>query len=181
MGLGGNLSVRLETENISSVVAEIENIWKEFTNNQPFEYVFLDENFARQYEEENRTGSIFAIFSILAVVVACLGLLGLSAYSAEQRTKEIGIRRVLGASTFTIVRLLSRETIMLVLIATIISIPAAWFFMGNWLDSFAYRVKLDPWLFVLSFLAALTLALVTVSFQAIGAALKNPADSLRHE
>ncbi len=181
MQWGGYLTVSLMTDDLSSAMKEIENTWKEFSNDQPFEYSFVDENFARMYAEEIRTGKIFGVFSILAILVACLGLLGLSSYSTELRTKEIGVRKVMGADIPTIVRLLSRETIILVLISALISVPAVWYFMGNWLESYAFRIKLGPGLFLLSFLAVLLIALATVSFQAVSAALKNPAESLRYE
>ena len=181
MQWGGYLTARLMTDDLSSAMKEIENTWKEFSNDQPFEYSFVDENFARMYAEEIRTGKIFGVFSILAILVACLGLLGLSSYSTELRTKEIGVRKVMGADIPTIVRLLSRETIILVLISALISVPAVWYFMGNWLESYAFRIKLGPGLFLLSFLAVLLIALATVSFQAVSAALKNPAESLRYE
>jgi putative ABC transport system permease protein len=181
MDWGGYLTVRLETEDIAATMASIENTWKEFSHDQPFEYSFVDEDFARMYAEEVRTGKIFGVFSILAILVACLGLLGLSSYSAELRTKEIGVRKVMGADIPAIVRLLSRETITLVLVSALISVPAAWYFMSNWLESYAFRIKLGPGLFLLSFIAALLIALITVSFQSVSAALKNPAESLRYE
>jgi putative ABC transport system permease protein len=178
---GGYLTIRLETENLQRTLNEIEQIWKEFTNDQPMEYSFLNEDLAGKYGEEKRTGTIFGIFSILAILVACLGLLGLSSYSAEQRTREIGVRKVMGATVSSIVRLLSKETLMLILISAVISIPVAWITMGNWLESFAFRIKMDPFIFILAFLGALLLALLTVSIQALNAALTNPADSLRYE
>ncbi|MCK4852747.1 MAG: ABC transporter permease [Bacteroidales bacterium] len=178
---GGYLTVRLETENLQRTISEIENTWKEFTSNQPMEYSLLDDDLAARYEEEKRTGTIFGIFSVLAILVACLGLLGLSSYSAEQRTREIGLRKVMGATVSNIVRLLSKETLILILIATIISVPVAWITMGNWLESFAFRIKMGPFIFIMAFLGALAIALLTVSIQAMNAALKNPAESLRYE
>ncbi len=180
-GWGGYLTVRLEAQNIRATVNEIGNVWKEFTHDQPFEYYFLDEDFTSQYVEEQRTSKIFTVFSILAIFVACLGLLGLSAFSAEQRTKEIGVRKVMGATIPVIVRLLSRETVFLVLVATIPAVLVSWYYMRKWLESFAYRINIDPLLFFLAFLAVLIIALITVSFQAVNAALKNPAESLRYE
>ncbi len=181
MNWGGYLTVRLQTDDIPSVLKEIEKLWKEFSNEQPFEYSFVDKDFAAMYAEEEQTGKIFGVFSILAILVACLGLLGLASYSTEQRTKEIGVRKVMGADVFTIVRLLSKETVVLVLISTLIAVPLAWYLMGNWLESFAYRIKLGPGLFLMAFAGAMIIALVTVSFQAMHAGLKNPADSLRYE
>ena len=181
MDWGGYLTVRLRTDDMRKTMAQIEKTWKEFSHNQPFEYSFVDENFARSYEEEVRTGKIFMVFGILAILVACLGLLGLAGYTAEQRTKEIGIRKVMGASASGIVRLLSREIILLVLFSALISVPVAWYFMGKWLESFAYRISLMPGVFLLSIMGALLIALLTVSFQAVSAALRNPAESLRYE
>jgi putative ABC transport system permease protein len=178
---GGYLTVRLKTENLQGTLTEIENTWKEFTQSQPFDYSFLKEDLAAMYEEEKRTGTIFGIFSILAILVACLGLLGLSSYSAEQRTREIGVRKVLGASVPGVVRLLSKETLLLIGIATLLAVPVVWLAMGDWLESFEYRTRMDPFIFVLAFLGALVIALLTVSIQALNAALKNPADSLRYE
>lgn len=178
---GGFLTVRLKTANLPSTMEKIEEIWKEFSNNQPFEYSFVDTDFEQMYAEEVRTGRIFGVFSILAIFVACLGLLGLSSFSAEQRTKEIGIRKAMGASVPVIVRLLSRETLILVLISTVISVPLAWYFMDSWLESYAYRISLGAGVFVIAFLAALLIALSTVAFQSFSAALKNPSDSLRYE
>jgi putative ABC transport system permease protein len=178
---GGYITVRLKAEDISSTMKEIEKTWKEFTNNQPFEYSFMNDNFAEMYSEEVRTGKIFRVFSLLAILVACMGLLGLSSYTAEQRTKEIGIRKVMGANVPIIIRLLSKEIIILVLIATIISVPATWYFMGKWLESFAYRVNLSPLLFVIAIAGTMIIALITVASQAITAAMRNPADSLRYE
>ena len=178
---GGYLTLRLKTEDLQGTLSEIENTWKEFTQNQPMEYSFLKEDLATSYEEEKRTGTIFGIFSILAILVACLGLLGLSSYSAEQRTREIGLRKVMGATVTGIVRLMSKETLLLILIATVISVPVAWITMGDWLESFEFRIKMDPMIFILAFLGALAIALLTVSIQAVNAALTNPADSLRYE
>ena len=126
-------------------------------------------------------GNVFLVFAILAIFVASLGLLGLSSFMAEQRTKEIGIRKVMGASVPVIIRLMSRETVILVLVAAIFSSVIAWFYMNNWLESFFYRIRVSPVLILLAFAAALVIALITVSFQTISAALRNPAESLRYE
>ncbi len=175
------LSVRFDPANVNKVVREIENIWKEYTNDQPFEYFFMDEDFAARYAEEQRTRTIFVIFSILAVVIASLGLLGLAAFTTEQRTKEIGIRKVVGANIPGIILLISRETLILLAIATIIAWPLGWYFTRNWLNGFAYRIDLTILPFALSFIIAIVIAMITVSSQAISAAMKNPAESLRYE
>jgi putative ABC transport system permease protein len=175
------LSIRLEPENISGTVRQIGNIWNEFTNGQPFQYFFMDDDFEQHYEQETRTRFIFTIFSILAILVACLGLLGLTAFTTQQRTREIGIRKAMGASANIIVRLISKEIVILICLATLVAWPVAYLFTRNWLNDFAYRI--DPGIipFLLSFVFALLISLATISVQAIKAALKNPADSLRYE
>ncbi len=175
------LSIRVEAENISGTIQQIENVWSEFTNDQPFQYFFLDDDFRQNYEQEARTRIIFTIFSILAILVACLGLLGLTAFTTEQRTREIGIRKAMGASAKIIVRLISKEIVVLIGLATLVAWPVAYFFTRNWLNDFAYRIDLGIIPFLMSFLVALLISLATISFQAVTAALKNPADSLRYE
>jgi len=175
------LSIRFEPANINKIINEVEDIWKEYSKDQPFEYFFMDEDFASRYAQEKRTRIIFIIFSILVVFIASLGLFGLVAFTAEQRTREIGIRKVMGASVPRIIWLISRETFILLGIATLIAWPAGWFFCRNWLNGFAFRIDLTIIPFVLSFLIALIIAIVTVSTQAIGASTKNPADALRYE
>jgi putative ABC transport system permease protein len=180
-GWGGYLTVRLDPANIKETIREIEKVWEEFSNDQPFDYYFLSDDLDRQYDAEARIGNIFLLFAILAIIIASLGLLGLSAFSAEQRTKEIGVRKVMGASVTVIIRLMSRETVILVLVAAILSSWISWIYMSSWLQSFYYRIKISPVLILTAFLVALLIALITVSFQAISAALKNPAEALRYE
>lgn len=175
------LSVRFDHASINKVIKELENIWKEYTGEQPFEYFFMNEDFASRYAQEQRTRTIFVIFSILAVFIASLGLFGLVAFTAAQRTREIGIRKVMGASIPKIIFLISRETLILLGIATVIAWPAGYYFCRNWLNDFAFRIDLSVIPFILSFVIALIIAIITVSSQAIGAAIKNPADALRYE
>ncbi len=175
------LSIRLEPENISGTVRKIENVWKEFTSDQPFQYFFMDDDFEQHYEQEARTRFIFTVFSILAIFVACLGLLGLTAFTTEQRTREIGIRKAMGASANIIVRLISKEIVILICLATLVAWPFAFFLTRNWLNDFAFRIDLGIIPFLLSFVFALVISLATISVQAIKAALRNPADSLRYE
>jgi len=175
------LSIRFNPANVNNVIREVEKVWKEYTNHLPFEYFFIDDDFADRYAEEQRTHTIFIIFSILAVVIASLGLFGLAAFTAEQRTKEIGIRKVMGASVLRIIAMISRETLILLGIATLIAWPLGWYFGRSWLIGFAYRIDLSIIPFLLSFILAILIAMLTVCSQTISAALKNPADSLRYE
>jgi putative ABC transport system permease protein len=146
-----------------------------------FRYRFMDESFNNMYSDEQRVGKIAFTFSLLAIIIACLGLFGLATYMAEQRTKEIGIRKVLGASVNGLIRLLSMDFLKLVLISFVLFAPFAWYFMHKWLQDFAYRIDITWWVFVVAGLLAMIIALITVSFQAIRAALANPIKSLRTE
>ena len=156
-------------------------VWSQFIPQQPFEYTFLDEHFEELYKSEQRQGILFTVFSGIAIFIACLGLLGLSAFSISQRLKEIGIRKVLGASTGGIVTLLSLDFLKLVAFAALIAFPIAWFAMHNWLRDFAYRIPIEWWVFAIAGILAATVALVTISIQALKAALANPVKSLRSE
>ena len=155
--------------------------WKAMAPGMPFSYRFLDESFDEMYRGEQRVGEVAITFAVLAIIIACLGLFGLVTYAAEQRIKEIGIRKVLGASVQGIVQLLSKDFIRLVLIAFVIAAPVSWYFMNKWLEDFSYRVGMHWWVFVLAGSIALLIALVTISFQAIKAALANPVKNLRTE
>ena len=177
----GAISFRIETGRAAETVDLLRNTWSRFAPGQPLEYSFLDDRFAAVYRSERRLGLIFRIFAGLAIFIACLGLLGLSSYLAEQRTKEIGIRKVIGASGPEIVGLLSREFTKWVLAANLIAWPVAYFVMQRWLRGFAYRAEIGVGIFLLSGLLALLIALLTVSYQAIRAALANPVESLRYE
>lgn len=175
------LLIRIPPESISASLKYIENTWKRIIPNHPFEYRFLDENFDRMYRAEERMGSLLKYFAVLAVFIACLGLFGLASFTAEQRTKEIGVRKVLGAGVSQITILLCREFLMLVLLANVIAWPAAYLVMKNWLKGYAYRTSLDLFTFAAAMAAALVIAFLSVSFQAIRAATANPVDSLRYE
>jgi putative ABC transport system permease protein len=159
----------------------VENKWKQMVGNEPFSYTFMDEDFNRIYEGEQRVGKIALSFSILAILIACLGLFGLVTYAAEQRTKEIGIRKVLGASVGNIVGMLSKNFVKLVIIAIFIAFPLAWYFMDKWLQDFHYRISIDWKVFLVAGLAAMLIAIITVSVQAVKAALANPVKNLRTE
>jgi putative ABC transport system permease protein len=184
MVLGKNIglaSFKVNAASIPALLKNIESRWKALAPGMPFSYQFMDDSFDNMYRAEQRVGTIAMIFSALAILIACLGLFGLSAFTAEQRTKEIGIRKVLGASVQGIVQLLSKDFIRLVLIAFIIAAPLAWYFMNKWLQDFSYRVNLNGWVFLGAGSIALLIALLTISFQAIKAALANPVKNLRTE
>lgn len=177
----GSVAIRLPAGNANAGVDKVRGIWKELAPEQPFRFSFMDADFNRIYDAEQRTGQISLAFSILAVLIACLGLFGLAAYAAEQRTKEIGIRKVLGASVSGIVQMLSKDFLKLVLIATLIAFPFAWWAMNSWLQHFAFRSTISWWVFAGTAIAALLIAILTVSFQAIRAAISNPVKSLHNE
>ncbi len=166
---------------MASTLKSFEKKWKSFSSNTPFEYSFLDKDYEALYRSEQRMSSLLGIFTGLSIFVACLGLFGLSAYTAERRTKEIGIRKVLGATVSSIVSLLSKDFTKPVLVAAIIAFPLAWWAMNKWLQDFAYRVAIDWRVFILAGICALCIALITVSFQAIKVAVSNPVKSLRTE
>jgi len=168
-------------DNVSAAIAHLEKTWKSYLPEVPFEYTFLDEKFEQLYQSEERQGTLFTVFSGIAIFIACLGLLGLSAFSISQRLKEIGIRKVLGASTSGIIRLLSLDFLKLVALAALIAFPIAWYAMHNWLHDFAYRISIQWWIFGIAGLLAAMVALATISFQALRAALANPIKSLRTE
>ncbi len=174
-------AVKIAAGNPAERLAALERVWKTFSPEWPLEYVFLDRKLEQLYGGEHRLAQVANAFAIMAIVLAGLGLFGLSAFSAERRTKEIGIRKVLGASVASIVSLLSGDFAKLVLLANIIAWPAAWYAMNTWLQGFAYRAPLDAWVFVSASAAALGIALLTVSFQSIKAALANPVEALRCE
>jgi putative ABC transport system permease protein len=177
----GSLALRIHTDNIPHLISQIQDKWKAMASGQPFAYSFMDDDFNATYQAEQRVGKIFISFAILAILIACLGLFGLVTYAAEQRTKEIGVRKVLGATVINIVTLLSKDFLKLVLIASFIAFPIAWFGMNQWLQDFAYRVTLSWWIFLAAAFIAIIIALVTVSLQAIKAAIVNPVKSLRTE
>jgi putative ABC transport system permease protein len=179
--ISGITAVRIKAANFNDAVAAVENTWKKFVKDRPFHYAFLDQTLARQYHAEQTTQKIFTIFSSLAIFIACIGLLGLAAYTTQQRTREISIRKVLGASISDIIGMLSKDFFKLVLIAALIAFPLAWWGMHKWLQDFAYRINLSVWVFVAAAATALVVALFTISFQAIKAALANPVKNLRTE
>jgi putative ABC transport system permease protein len=178
---GSLIAVRLEGGGVSDKINEIEGIWKEMAPGEPFDYSFLDENFDALFQAEQQLGDIFIIFTSLAVLIACLGLFGLATFMAEQRSKEIGIRKAMGASVQSVVILLTREFTKLVLIAIVFAIPTVLFLMNWWLESFAYKTDIGVVSFLVGGLGALIIAWLTVSYQSIRAAVTNPTKALRYE
>jgi putative ABC transport system permease protein len=174
-------SIRLNTDDMSKTLAEVKETWNQIFPNTLFHYFFLDEKYDQQYKADLQFGRVIATFSGLAVFIACLGLFGLSAFTIVQRTKEIGIRKVLGASVLQIVHLLSKDFAKIVLIASAIALPIAYLATDQWLSGYAARISLNVWIFLLPVLIILGIALFTVSFQTIKTALENPSGSLRQE
>jgi len=183
--LGNNTSTiiaaKIKTANTQSVVSYISAVWKDFAPDQPIRYTFLDESFANMYADVQRTGSIFTSFAVLAIIIACLGLFALSSFMAEQRNKEIGIRKVLGASVSGITAMLSKDFVKLVIISILLASPIAYWAMTKWLRDFAYRISITWWMIAVAGLTAIVIALITISFQSIKAAVANPVKSLRTE
>ncbi len=176
-----NLAIRIAPGNPMATLDKIRTLWKSKITWLPFEYSFLDQDYEKLFASENTMASIITIFAGLAIVIACLGLFGLAAYTSEQRTKEIGIRKALGASSVDIVNMLNTEFTKLVIIAFVIAVPVAWYFMNNWLKAFAYKTHMGIWPFVFAGTVALLIAWITVSYNSIRAAISNPVNSLRNE
>ena len=176
----GNFTIKLSTNNIKATLGELENTWNKFSE-RPFEYFFLDDTYAKLYQSEIHFEQIFTSLVILGIIIACLGLFGLATFAAQQRVKEIGIRKVLGASVNEIVSLLSKDFLKLVFIALLIAIPIAWFFMNKWLQNYAYRIQIGWWIFLVAGMLAVFIAFITIGSQAIKAAIANPVKSLRTE
>jgi putative ABC transport system permease protein len=172
---------KTEADNSKNVIAALERPWKEFFPGNPMNYFFLDQFFNRQYDSDIKFGRVFGLFTLLAIFVACLGLFGLASFMTIQRTKEIGIRKVLGSSISGIILLLSKGFIQLVLIANLIAWPLAWWIMNKWLESFPYRIEINFILFVLAGLGVVIIAFLSVGFQTLKAALINPAETLKYE
>jgi putative ABC transport system permease protein len=177
----GFMVASLNTKDFRQTVAVIENIWKKRIKRTPFEFSFLDENIRKQYSTDRKVSQIVTSFSLIAMLISCLGLYGLSTFMAERRFKEIGIRKVLGASVTQITGLMSSEFVKLVLIAAVIAVPIAWYAMDEWLAEFAYHISVDVFVFFYAAVGALIIALLTVSFESIRAASANPVKSLRNE
>jgi putative ABC transport system permease protein len=175
------VTVKIDGTHLNSALATLEQTWKKYQPETPFEYSFLDERFQKLYNSEQEQGNLFTIFSCLAIFIACLGLFGLSAFTISQRVKEIGVRKVLGASIPQIVTELSKDFLKLVIVAAVIALPIAWYAMSKWLLDFAFRVSIQWWVFVMAGVIALIIAFATISYQSIKAAMANPVRSLRSE
>jgi putative ABC transport system permease protein len=177
----GGLIIRTNTTELADLLSSIEDKWKAFHVEEPFSYALLDELYNETYQAEQKMGTILKVFGLLTIFVACLGLFGLVTFTAEQRIKEIGIRKVLGADVTQIVSLLSRDLIILVSISFIIAFPLGYYFMDKWLQDFAYRIEIEWWVYVLAGMTTLLIAFSTMSFKTIKSAMANPVESLRSE
>ena len=176
-----NIFIRIGSGDAMNSIAKIKAIYSELVSHRPFEYDFIDQQYASMYDNEQRMGKINTVFSFLAIVIACLGLLGLVSFSAAQKTKEIGIRKVLGATSSSIVMLITKDFTRLVIIALVLGFPIAYWIMGKWLSDFAYKTDIGIWPVLISSVLCLVIAFGAASYQAVKAALINPADTLRNE
>jgi putative ABC transport system permease protein len=178
---GGFYSIRFNTSNVKESIARFEDHWKGFFPGNPFIHFFLDDHYNQQYQADQQFGRVFGIFSVLAIFIACLGLFGLSSLTAIQRTKEIGVRKVMGATVKSILTLMSKDYLILLLVSILFAVPIAWWVMSSWLEEFANRIPLSWWIFAAPSLAVVFVALMTVSLHTLKAARTNPATSLRYE
>jgi putative ABC transport system permease protein len=177
----GYYSIKFNTSNVKESLIKFENDWKELFPGNPFNYFFLDEHYNKQYQADQQFGKVFGLFSGLAIFIACLGLFGLSSLTAIQRTKEIGVRKVLGASISSILTLVSKEYVYLMTASIAIATPLTWWIMNNWLQSFANRIPLTWWIFAVPSLLVILIAFLTTSIHIIRVAMTNPVKSLRYE
>jgi len=179
--LNNIIYIKLSGTDTKQTLSFIENKWKEVFPGQPFAYTYLSERFNRQFEADEKRGLIFTIFTILAIFIACLGLFGLASYMVEQRTKEIGIRKVFGANGNTILGLISKDFLMLILIGIVIAVPVSYYFMHNWLENYVYRMKIGVPIFIVAGLLTIVITFITISYKAYQAAIMNPASALKTE
>jgi ABC-type antimicrobial peptide transport system permease subunit len=176
------ITVRINrTMPMREALAKIESVFKKYNPGSPFQYKFIDDEYAKKFSDEERIGNLATVFAILAIFISCLGLFGLASFVAEQRTKEIGVRKVLGATVFNLWQMLSKDFVALVIISCLIAIPLAWYFLNQWLQNYEYRTSISWWVFAAAIIGAMVITLLTVSFQAIKAAIANPVKSLRSE
>ena len=174
-------SIKLGSTDIQKTIASVQKSWQKHFPADPLNYFFLDETFNQQYKSDALFGKVFGVFAFLAILIACFGLLGLSAYNVLQRAKEIGIRKVLGASIQNILFMLSKDFLKLILVALLLAVPVGWFIMHEWLQDFAYRISISWWVFVVAGLISLGIAVLVITMQALRAAVENPVKSLRTE
>jgi putative ABC transport system permease protein len=179
--LNNIIYIKLSGKDTKSTISFIESKWNEVFPDQPFTYTYLTERFNRQFEADEKRGLIFTIFTVLAILIACLGLFGLASYMVEQRTKEIGIRKVFGASEGTILGLISRDFLVLIIIGIIIAVPVSYYFMSDWLENYVYRTNISITLLIVSSLLTILITFITISYKAYQAAITNPASSVRTE
>ncbi|HOX73546.1 MAG TPA: hypothetical protein PK521_01245 [Bacteroidales bacterium] len=173
--------IRLDGKNVEKTIAFIETKWKEVFPDQPFSYTFLKESLNEQFEADEKRGFIFTLFTILAILIACLGLFGLASYMVEQRTREIGIRKVFGANEGIIVRLISKDFLILIAISILIAVPLAYYIMSNWLENYVYRTNIGLILIILAALLTLVITFLTIGYKAYQASVMNPANSIKTE
>ncbi len=173
--------IKTTGKDAAAAVTDVKKVWNIYETAFPFEYTFLEDDYDNLYRTDQQTGLLFTVFAAIAILISCLGLFGLATYTAQIKTKEIGIRKVLGASVAGITRLLAREFLILILIAFVIATPIAWFSMSRWLQNYSYRITITWWIFLATGMLALLVTFITVGFQAIKAAIANPVKSLRTE
>ena len=177
----GYLCIRITGKDIQATIRSIENIWKDFSNRQPFQYSFFADDYNRLYETDFKTGRIFILFSVLAIFIACLGLIGLITFMITIRTREVGIRKTYGASGSTIISLLSNEVLVLILVSSLVAYPVAWFGIRMWLEGFAEKIGVSPLTYIFASLLALAIGWISILYQALKAAGYNPAEALRYK
>jgi ABC-type antimicrobial peptide transport system permease subunit len=178
----GNIIVaRVQASNQRQTIAAIEQLYEKYNAGFPFTFNFLDEAYQKQYDTETRVSALSKYFAGLAIIISCLGLFGLAAFTAQKRRKEIGVRKVIGASVANITTMLSKDFLQLIFISLLVALPVSWWLMSNWLQSFAYRISLTPYLFAIAGISVILLTLFTISYQSIKAAMANPVKSLRSE
>lgn len=174
-------SIKFQTSDLQQTISSVEKAWNQYFPSDPFSYFFLDESFNNQYKADQQFGKVFGLFAFIAIMIACLGLLSLSAYNILQRTKEIGIRKTLGAPLTNLLFILSKDFLVLVLVGFLIAIPVTWLIMSRWLNGFPYRTAINAWIFLAAGCIAILIAIITISFQTIKAAIASPVKSLRTE
>jgi ABC-type antimicrobial peptide transport system permease subunit len=177
----GVLAIKIQTNHLTKTVAELQKLWENTYPEYAYNGYFLDDNIAKFYQQENQMALVYKVFAGIAIFISCLGLYGLVSFMAVQRTKEVGIRKVLGASVSSIIYLFSKEFMVLIGISFVIAMPAAWYLMTGWLQNFAYRISLSVWVFILAIVSSILIAWITVGYEALKAALVNPVKSLRSE